>query len=316
MLMKGQVLLAAALAGTIACVMCLFARIVIWRIYRRLTGRDRLGHGGLDHRWSQRAILLLGAVGLCCMAWGYLVEPYRLEVTSHTVETQALPAGAALRIVHLSDFHIEEEGPRELRIPELVNREEPDFVVLTGDYLNNGSPEAVAALAKLLAGLKPRLGILAVTGNWDYSRGAGALQILQRAGVQLMDGVSNVIEYEGGRIRLTGLLEDADPSRLVDAGSFHILMYHTPDEIENVAGAANLYLCGHTHGGQVRLPLFGAVVTLSRFWKQYEAGRYEVNGTTLYVNRGIGMEGGIAPRVRFLSRPEIAVFDIVGIRTR
>jgi predicted MPP superfamily phosphohydrolase len=73
----------------------------------------------------------------------------------------------------------------------------------------------------------------------------------------------------------------------------------------------DLYLCGHTHGGQVALPLYGALVTLSKFGKKYESGMYTVGDTILYVNRGIGMEGGLTPKVRFLARPEITVFDIV-----
>jgi predicted MPP superfamily phosphohydrolase len=62
---------------------------------------------------------------------------------------------------------------------------------------------------------------------------------------------------------------------------------------------------------QIQLPFYGALVTLSKFGKKYEAGMYTVNETILYVNRGIGMEGGLAPRVRFLARPEITVFDII-----
>lgn len=88
-------------------------------------------------------------------------------------------------------------------------------------------------------------------------------------------------------------------------------MYHSPDLVEDLPpNAVDLYVAGHTHGGQVALPFYGALVTLSRFGKKYEAGLYHVGDTTLYVNRGIGMEGGPAPRVRFCARPEITVFEI------
>lgn len=85
-----------------------------------------------------------------------------------------------------------------------------------------------------------------------------------------------------------------------------------PDLVEDLTGA-DLYLAGHTHGGQVRVPGYGALVTFSRFDKKYEMGRYDVNGTALYVHRGVGFEPGL-PKVRFLCRPEIAVFDLVGTR--
>jgi predicted MPP superfamily phosphohydrolase len=96
-----------------------------------------------------------------------------------------------------------------------------------------------------------------------------------------------------------------------DAGDFRLFLYHFPDAVEE-ASAANidLYLAGHTHGGQVRLPFYGALITFSRYDKRYEAGLYRLGAATMYVNRGIGMEGGKAPRVRFLDRPEITVIDV------
>jgi hypothetical protein len=73
----------------------------------------------------------------------------------------------------------------------------------------------------------------------------------------------------------------------------------------------DLYCSGHTHGGQIALPLYGALVVLSDCGKRFEAGLYRVRGTWLYVNRGIGMEGGPVLRVRFWSRPEVTVYELV-----
>ena len=98
----------------------------------------------------------------------------------------------------------------------------------------------------------------------------------------------------------------------LSAERFGVLLHHYPDLIEEPAvSKVDLYLTGHTHGGQVALPLYGALITLSKHGKRYEAGKYVVGDTILYVNRGIGMEGGRVPRVRFWARPEITVFDIV-----
>jgi hypothetical protein len=91
-----------------------------------------------------------------------------------------------------------------------------------------------------------------------------------------------------------------------------VLLYHYPDEIALAAAqGVDLYLAGHTHGGQVRIPWYGAVITLTRTGKRFEWGPYAMGDTRMYVNRGIGMEGGTAPRVRFLARPEVTVFDLV-----
>ena len=90
------------------------------------------------------------------------------------------------------------------------------------------------------------------------------------------------------------------------------MLSHRPDPILEVAatGRADVQLSGHTHGGQVALPWYGAVVTLARHGKRFESGLHRVDSTPLYVSRGTGMEGRAAPRIRFLSRPEIAVIEI------
>jgi hypothetical protein len=72
----------------------------------------------------------------------------------------------------------------------------------------------------------------------------------------------------------------------------------------------DLYCAGHTHGGQVALPLYGALITFSKYGKKYEAGLYREGETWLYVNRGIGMEGGSTPRVRFWAPPEVTVIEV------
>jgi hypothetical protein len=72
----------------------------------------------------------------------------------------------------------------------------------------------------------------------------------------------------------------------------------------------DLYRAGHTHGGQVRLPLWGAILTSSVHGKRYEMGHYQENGVNLYVSRGIGMEGLSMPRLRFLCPPEITLVEL------
>jgi hypothetical protein len=88
-------------------------------------------------------------------------------------------------------------------------------------------------------------------------------------------------------------------------------LYHSPDLAEAAAQAGvDLYLAGHTHGGQVRLPGWGALVTMSAYGKRFEAGQYRLGPTTLYVSRGIGLEGLRLPRVRFLCPPEIVSIQL------
>src|ERR1035438_706069 len=88
------------------------------------------------------------------------------------------------------------------------------------------------------------------------------------------------------------------------ANEFSIFVYHRPDEILEVArDRYDIYLCGHTHGGQVALPFYGDLITFSKFDKKDEAGLYHEGATTIYVNRGIGLAKWPQPEVRFLARP-------------
>ena len=92
-----------------------------------------------------------------------------------------------------------------------------------------------------------------------------------------------------------------------------ILLYHAPDlMVEASQHEVDLYLCGHTHGGQVRLPGYGAILTSSQLGKRYEMGLYRSGRTQMYVSRGVGLEGLSAPRVRFLAPPEITLVTMHG----
>jgi len=107
--------------------------------------------------------------------------------------------------------------------------------------------------------------------------------------------------------RLGSLMEAAP------VGALTLLLYHTPDLMPQAAAlGVDLYLAGHTHGGQWRLPGFGAILTSSHYGKRYEAGHYQEAGSHLYVSRGLGMEGFGAPRARLFCRPELVSITVSG----
>jgi predicted MPP superfamily phosphohydrolase len=113
------------------------------------------------------------------------------------------------------------------------------------------------------------------------------------------------LAIDGGQLR--ALLDQAPP------GALTLLLYHTPDLMPQAALlGVDLYLAGHTHGGQWRLPGFGAILTSSKFWKRYEAGYYCEGATQLYVSRGLGLEGFGTPRARFFCPPEVVLFTLSG----
>jgi len=118
------------------------------------------------------------------------------------------------------------------------------------------------------------------------------------------------IDHGGNdRAVLSKLMQKAPP------GAYSLLLYHSPDLIEAAAeNGVNLYLAGHTHGGQIRLPFIGALITLSTYGRKYASGRHTLGPTTLYTSRGLGMEGLHLPRARLLCPPEMVVIELGTVR--
>lgn len=261
----------------------------------------------------RRAVLALATVGLACVTWGF-IEPYRLEVSMVSVPTPKLSGIAQpLRIVHLSDIHSDAGVRLERTIPEVVAGLKPDLICFTGDAFNSssGAPVFREMMTKLVR-IAPTF---MVKGNWD-TRPRRRLREFEGLGATEVNGNAVRTEIRGTGVWISGLAVNntkALPSALANAtpDELSIFLFHYPDLILDVAGRGpDLYLAGHTHGGQIALPFFGALTTRSRFDKRFEAGLYREQDTYLYVSRGIGMGAGL-PRVRFLAPPEVAVIDLV-----
>ncbi len=248
------------------------------------------------------------------------VEPFRLTVTPLEVASPKLQQGERLRALHLSDLHFEGWTPRERQLLDIARSLAPDLIFLTGDYLNLSSVddgeahEGARALLAELASLAPTY---AVIGSPPVDRAGVVPEIFAGLPIRWLNDEVAEVEMKGHRFHLVGVRCTADHRRdgarlrsLLPGPpkAFTVLLYHSPDLFPPAAELGiDLHLAGHTHGGQLRLPLFGAIVTSSAFWKRYEAGLYRRGGATLYVSRGIGVEGKGAPRARFLAPPEVVL---------
>jgi predicted MPP superfamily phosphohydrolase len=291
------------------------AWILLVRLRRRL--RRLPPPPGGRRRLFENAVLGAAAMGVVCIAWGVLVEPRLLTVTRVRVETAKMAAGARpIRVVHLTDLHCDAEPRLEERLPDAVAREEPDAIVFTGDAVN--SPAGLPIFRRLLGRLASVAPTFAVAGNWDVWIVRG-LDRFGGTGARELDGDAARVTVRGTDLWVAGVApghEDRAAAALaqVPRDAVTLFLHHFPyPEVVPAAdrGRVDLFCAGHVHGGQVALPLYGAVITLSRHGKRYEHGLYEVEGgMRLFVSRGIGMEGGPAPRVRFSAPPEIAVIEI------
>lgn len=179
---------------------------------------------------------------------------------------------------------------------------------MTGDTVSSpcGEPAARAA-TELLAGLEAPLGVFACPGNHEDWAGPVGDRVYDDAGVPLLHGPDRTRELLGGRLVLHGVRTARDelPSGRPDATD--VLLCHYPVVLERAAAAGmDLVLAGHSHGGQVRLPVWGAL------WLPFDTGPYEQGWfaegeTRMFVSRGVGTS--MAP-VRFLCRPEVALIEL------
>lgn len=264
------------------------------------------------------------AAGTALVIYGFWVEPHRLTVTRQSLRSAKLTAGGPpLRLLHLGDLHIERVTQRERDLIQLTRALAPDVIVFTGDFLNLSNihdPAAWEACRSVLRELQAPLGVYAVTGSPAVDQDEVVPRLVEGMPMRWLQDEKVTLEHAGRRYDLVGLTCSHKP--FVDRPRLDgllngvganpvILLYHSPDLAPEAAEAGvDLQLSGHTHGGQVRLPGYGALYAGSLYGKEYECGRYTLGALTLYVTRGIGMEGKGAPRVRFLCPPEIILWEI------
>jgi predicted MPP superfamily phosphohydrolase len=269
---------------------------------------------------------LYGIISALCV-YGVVIEPFHQTVTEMTFCSSKLsPDAPPVRLLQMGDFHIERRLTRRERdLLETVKALAPDVIVITGDYLNLSyvyDEEALQAARAFLSRLCAPFGVYAATGSPPVDPPAVIEKLFEGLeNILLLQNENVAVDVRGQRFHVAGIVcshdPDIDPGRLNESLTgapddvLKIALYHSPDLMpEMVEAGVDLHLAGHTHGGQVRLPFYGALLTSSVFGKRYEMGHYQEGSTHLYVARGIGMEGLGAPRARFLCPPEIVLWTM------
>ncbi|WP_291315234.1 metallophosphoesterase [Desulfuromonas sp.] len=268
-------------------------------------------------RVSRRAFLLGGgAAGGLVLADALVREPRAFQVQEVVLPLAKVPPGRELRLVHLSDLHIRSFHGYFEKVARTVNGLEPDLILLTGDYLEQR--RNLDGVQRFVSMLKAPGGIFAVQGNWEYwarLEGENLRRHFARWGATLLINRSHDLDLHGVPLSVLGL-DYPSPSdrvkllaRMAAPERVNLLLSHVPAfDHQALEGRIDLILCGHTHGGQVRLP-FVPPFYLPRFSEPFIEGLYRVGPeeTPLYVTRGVGTS--ILP-VRFLCRPEITLLRL------
>jgi predicted MPP superfamily phosphohydrolase len=275
----------------------------------------------LHRRWAGVVAATLGVGLLAVYVDAYHVEPHSLVVRRHALTLG--PGDTRLRLLHLSDIQAAQVGEHERQALDAARELRPDLVVWTGDFAHprlGGSREDIEReLRPLLASLSAPLGVYAVRGDVDVHWPA----VLEGTGIVPLDGQMARVELPGGRaLALLGLSAAASRGfdrsavdRLVRSApidALKIVIGHNPGFAELLADEprVDLALAGHTHGGQVVLPLLGAPYAKMRLPLRYASGLHAYRGLPLHVSAGIGMERGSAPQIRFLCPPEICLIEL------
>jgi len=255
----------------------------------------------------RKFLFLFAAVAALAVAVdSFLIEPYRIEVTHSSIQA---PLTRPLKIAHLSDLHTSGLGRRELKLLSLLDAEHPDVIVITGDTITWG--HRYDNIRPLLSRLHAPLGVWLVRGNWENNYPLqNERAFYSQLGIHFLLNEARPIRSD---IWLVGL---DDPSRgtpnldaalsTVPQGAYVIAAVHAPAFFNNIAGRVPLVLAGHTHGGQVRLPLV-PVFWLPRGSGRFLEGWYTERGSKMYVSRGIGTT--FLP-IRFRCSPELAIITV------
>jgi uncharacterized protein len=240
-----------------------------------------------------------------------------IEITEHEIGLHLLPHPfRGFRIIQLSDIHHGLYFPAQALADtvEIVNRREPDLIALTGDFVTY-SRAYIQSAAEILGNLKAREGVFAVLGNHDFRVGAEEIaRALRRSGIEVLRNRHTILRRRGQSFYLAGVDDwnyTADLSRAL-RGVPHpapsLLLSHHPAIVDSAARAGvSLVLAGHTHGGQVHLPVVGTIYGRTPEKMRFKVGWARLGPTQIYVTRGIGT---IVLPVRYRCSPEIPEFTL------
>ena len=282
------------------------------RLRRVRTDLKTVSHG--EEMWVRTSRILLQILRLYRRG---VANAHTMVLREKTFFFPGLPpAFEGFRMLHLSDLHFGEDAVFINDLCALVKDTAPDLCVLTGDYYFTALTArrcVYRGMQQLLSTLTPPHGFVAVLGNNDRCEAA---EMFREAGITMLVNAGTEIRVKGGRIGLAGV---DDPHRFrcaslgaatrdIPEGAFTILLAHSPEIIPEAAERGiDLYLCGHTHAGQICFPWIGPVFFNSRASRKFGAGAWRYKGLQGYTSAGIGTS---ALPVRFNCPPEATIIEL------
>lgn len=267
-------------------------------------------------------MLFLFLISLLILAgvWAFFVEPYMIKVEKLTLllEKENLPPSFKnLKFVHLTDLHSKNFGKKEKKVLNILDQLKPDFIFITGDIVDwttRNFKSCQRFWHELTKNYQGR--VFAVFGNHEHlnPRFKELLPLLRESGIEVLNNQAKEITIKEVSFYLIGVddphfgYDDIEKAMQgVGNEGVKILLAHSPEIFRKVKGKnINVVLTGHTHAGQVNIPLLVDLILPLKYDRKYKKGLFKEKNTYLYVNRGIGTT--ILP-VRFNSLPEITLIN-------
>ena len=274
-----------------------------------------------------KIILTLFLICFSILLYARFIGTSGIKVKEYKIEYELLPDYFhGLKIIHLSDIHYGNiiNDKRLKEIVDKINFINPDIVVLTGDLIDKDFPltnENIKNISAILSSINVSIDKYAIRGNHDYFFEEWE-QIIQNSDFKNLDNTFDYIYKDGySPILIAGLSSISDKVPFIERyeqlqkeinnqnqnGIYQILLLHEPDPIKNInLKDYNLVLAGHSHNGQIRLPLVGAIVK-AEFAEKYYDEYYKIQNTDLYISSGIGTSG---LDLRLFNRPSFNFYRL------
>ena len=283
--------------------------------------------GTLRGKPASLSVKVIAALGLAVIPIAIdaqFVTPFDLRLETGAFDVPADRAGTLpLKIAVLADLQATTVGDHERNAIDTLMATEPDLILIPGDVFQGSATmfhSEVADFRELLSGLHAPGGVFAVHGNTDSRRPASTL--FDGTDIQVLDDEVVRFQVRDRSVALLGLSmayvgrdrRCADFANTPGDQELRIVMGHVPDIVYSIprgSSRVDLVVAGHTHGGQVSFPFIGPPVVLTSVPRNVAAGGLHVlDGRRIYISRGVGMERGLAPRIRWRCPPEVSLITL------
>jgi hypothetical protein len=262
----------------------------------------------------KRTIIIILILLLLGSAWSFL-EPYQVQLKEVEIKFQNLDSRAKnLKIVQISDIHFKKIGVREKKLLKILKKIEPDYLLITGDIVNWKADDldSLSQFCQSLSGIAKK-GTFGVYGNHEHLnfKFSKLKPIFEESGIKILENQSIFLEKSIYLIGVDDPHLGFDNLKIatdqIDQKAPKILLAHSPEIFRKIKQENILVLAGHTHGGQINVPIIVNLILPLRYDKQHKSGLFKEGSRWLYINKGIGTT--FLP-LRFNSLPEITIIRL------